>query len=80
METRVAAQSDALEDGVERLAKKAAGLPHERRMSLLWTNHSALSEQRVERLRLAFAAQVEAAQVRLIQGETLPALRNVSFP
>ena len=71
----VAAQPDALEDGVERLAKRAAALPHERRMSLLWTNHSALSEQRVERLRVAFAAQIEAAQVRLAQGETAPALR-----
>jgi hypothetical protein len=59
----------------ERLAKRAAALPHERRMSLLWTNHSALSEQRAERLRVAFAAQIEAAQVRLAQGETAPALR-----
>jgi len=71
----VAAQPDALEDGVERLAKRAAALPHERRMSLLWTNHSALSEQRAERLRVAFTAQIEAAQVRLAQGETAPALR-----
>jgi hypothetical protein len=75
METRVAARPDALEDGVERLAKKAAALPHERRMSLLWTNHSALSDERVERLRAAFAAQMEAAQVRFVQGEAVPALR-----
>jgi hypothetical protein len=71
----VAARPDALEDGVERLAKKAAALPHERRMSLVWTNHAALSEQRFERLRAVFAAQMEAAQVRLVQGETAPALR-----
>jgi hypothetical protein len=75
MMTPVAAQPDALEDGVERLAKKAVALPHERRMSLVWTNHAALSEQRVERLRAAFAAHLEAAQVRLVQGETAPALR-----
>lgn len=75
METGVAARPDLLEEGVERLAKKAAALPHERRMSLLWTNHSVLSEQRVERLRLAFAAQLEAAQVKIVQGETVPALR-----
>src|SRR5262245_50593473 len=73
--TPVAARPDALGDGVERLAKKATALPHERRMSLVWTNHAALSEQRVERLRAAFAAQMEAAQVRLVQGETAPALR-----
>jgi hypothetical protein len=71
----VAAQPDALEDGVQRLAKRAAELPHERRMSLVWTNHSTLSEQRVERLRATFTAQMEAAQVRLAQGETAPALR-----
>jgi hypothetical protein len=71
----VAAGPDALEDGVERLAKKAAALPHERRMSLVWTSHAALSEQRIERLRTVFLAQMEAAQVRLVQGETAPALR-----
>lgn len=75
METRVAARPDALEEGVERLAKKAAALPHERRMSLLWTNHTALSEWRVERLRAVFAAQMEAAQARIVEGETVPALR-----
>jgi len=75
MDLRVAAKPDALEDGVERLAKKAAALPHERRMTLLWTNHSTLSEQRVERLRIAFAAQMETAQVRFVQGETAPPLR-----
>ena len=75
METRVAAGPDSLEEGVERLAKKAVALPHERRMSLLWTNYSLLSEQRVERLRTAFAAQLEAAQVRFTQGETAPPLR-----
>jgi len=71
----VAARPDALEAGMERLAKKAAALPHERRMSLVWTNHSALSEKRVGRLRAAFVAQMETAQVRLVQGETAPALR-----
>jgi hypothetical protein len=75
MEQRVAARPDPLEDCVERLAKKAAALPHERRMSLLWTNHSSLSESRVERLRAAFTTQMESAQVRLVQGETAPALR-----
>ena len=75
MGTRVAARPDALEGGVERLAKKVASLPHERRMSLLWTNRSALSEQRVERLRAAFVAQMEAAQVRFAQGEAAPTLR-----
>jgi hypothetical protein len=75
MEPPVAARPDALEEGVERLAKKTAALPHERRMSLLWSNHSALSEQRVERLRAAFAAHMEAAQVRLVQGEAAPGLR-----
>lgn len=75
MITTVAARPDSLEDGVERLAKKAVALPHERRMSLVWTNHAALSEQRVERLRAAFTGQLEAAQVRLVQGETAPALR-----
>jgi hypothetical protein len=75
IDLRVSARPDALQDGVERLAKKVAALPHERRMSLLWTNHSALSEQRAERLRAAFAAQLEAAQVRIVQGETAPVLR-----
>ena len=73
--TPALARPDALEDGAERLAKKAAALPHERRMSLVWTNHAALTEQRVERLRAAFTAQMEAAQVRLVQGEMAPALR-----
>jgi hypothetical protein len=73
-ETRVAAGPDSLEEGMERLAKKAIALPHERRMSLLWTNYSLLSEQRMEGLRTAFAAQLEAAQVRLTQGETAPPL------
>jgi len=41
----------------------------------VWTNHTALSEQRVERLRAAFTTQLDAAQVRLVQGETAPALR-----
>lgn len=67
-------QPQTLEDCVERLARKAAALPHERRMSLLWTNHAALSEQRAESLRLVFAAKLEAAQVRLVQGEAAPAL------
>src|SRR5262249_46724851 len=36
---------------------------------------SSLSEQRVEGLRAAFAAHMEAAQVRFAQGEAAPALR-----
>ena len=75
IEKPAAARPDALEDGVERLAKKAAALPHEQRMSLVWTNHAALSDARVERLRAVFAAWLEAAQVRLVQGETAPPLR-----
>lgn len=67
-------QPQALEDCVERLARKAIALPHERRMSLVWTNHAALSEQRAENLRLVFASRLEAAQVRLVQGESAPAL------
>ena len=72
---RVLARPDALEEGVERLARKAAALPHERRMTLLWANHSGLSEERAERLRALFAAQLEEAQVRIAQGETAPPLR-----
>jgi hypothetical protein len=67
-------QPQTLEDCVERLARKAVALPHERRMSLVWTNRAALSEQRAESLRLVFAAKLEAAQVRLVQGEAAPAL------
>jgi hypothetical protein len=69
------ARPDALEEGVERLARKAAALPHERQMTLLWANHSGLSEQRAERLRAVFAAQWEAAQGRFAQSETAPPLR-----
>lgn len=71
----LSAHPDALADGVTKLARKAAALPHERRMSLIWTNHSALSERRVERLRAVFAAEMEDAQVRWVQGESAPALR-----
>ena len=67
-------QTQTLEDCVERLARKAVALPHERRMSLVWTNHAALSGQRAENLRAAFAARLEGAQVRLVQGEAAPAL------
>jgi hypothetical protein len=67
-------QPQPLEDCVERLARKAVALPHERRMSLVWTNHAKLSEQRVENLRAAFAARLQGAQVRLVQGEAAPAL------
>jgi hypothetical protein len=68
-------QTQALEDCVERLARKAVALPHERRMSLVWTNHADLSEQRAENLRVVFAARLEAtSQVRLVQGEAAPAL------
>jgi hypothetical protein len=75
IEKPASARPDALEDGVERLAKKMAALPHERRMSLVWTNHAALSDARVERLRATFAERLEAAQVKLVQGETALALR-----
>jgi len=75
IEKSAAARPDALQDCVERLAKKAAALPHERRMSLVWTNHAALSDARVEGLRATFAELLEALQVRLVQGETAPALR-----
>src|SRR5258708_28345114 len=68
-------QTQTLEDCVERLARKAVALPHERRMSLVWTNHANLSEQRAENLRVVFAARLEAtSQVRLVQGEAAPAL------
>src|ERR1700739_3850626 len=70
----IAAQPQTLEVCVERLARKAAALPHERRMSLVWTNHAALSGQRAENLRLVFSARLEAEQVRLVQGEAAPAL------
>ena len=68
------AQPQTLEDCVERLARKAVALPHERRMLLVWTNHAALSEQRAENLRLVFVSRLEASQVRLVQGESAPAL------
>src|SRR6266481_7145407 len=71
---QLAAQPQTLEDCVERLARKAVALPHERRISLVWTNHAALSEQRTENLRLVFTARLEASQVRLVQGESAPAL------
>jgi len=71
---RAQSQTQTLEDCVERLARKAVALPHERRMSLVWTNHAALSGQRAENLRAVFAARLEGAQVRLVQGETAPAL------
>jgi hypothetical protein len=66
----------SLEEGIERLARKAAALPHERRMSLIWTNHATLSEQRSENLRGMFAARLESgAQIRWVQGEAAPGLR-----
>ena len=68
------ARPDALGDCVERLAKKAAALPHERKMTLVWTSHAALSDQQVEHLRALFASQMEMAQVRFVQGEAAPAL------
>jgi len=69
------AQPQALEDAVERLAQKAVALPHEHRMSLIWSNHSGLSEQRVEHLRALFVGQLSSAQVHIVQGEAAPALR-----
>src|SRR5882757_3844740 len=61
-------QTQTLEDCVERLARKAVALPHERRMSLVWTNRAALSGQRAENLRAVFAARLEGGQVRLVPG------------
>jgi hypothetical protein len=69
------AQPQVLEDCVERLARRAVALPHERRMALVWTNHAGLSEERSEKLRELFAAQMETAQIRVVQGEAAPALR-----
>jgi hypothetical protein len=71
---QLAARPQTLENCVERLARKAVALPHERRMSLVWTNHTTLSEQRAENLRLVFVTRLETAQVRLVQGESAPAL------
>jgi hypothetical protein len=68
------AQPDALGECVEHLAKRAAALPHERKMTLVWTSHAALSDERVESLRALFTAQMEAAQVRFVRGEAAPAL------
>ncbi len=70
----LAAQPQTLEDCVERLARKAVALPHEHRMSLIWTNHAALSEQLAENLRLVFVTRLEAAQIRVVQGESASAL------
>jgi hypothetical protein len=69
------ARPDGLEDGVERLARRAAALPHERRLSLVWTVHVPISQQRTDVLRAAFVARMEASQVRFVQGEAAPALR-----
>ena len=44
-------------------------------MALVWTNHAGLSEERSEKLRALFAAQLEATQIRLVQGEAAPAVR-----
>jgi len=71
----LSARPDGLEDGVERLARRVAALPRERRLSLVWTVHAPLSQRRTEMLRAAFVAQLEASQVRLVQGEAAPALR-----
>ena len=69
------AQSPTMEAAVERLARKAAALPHERRMSLIWSNHAGISEQKAEQLRAIFAAKLESVQVRFAEGEAAPALR-----
>jgi hypothetical protein len=71
----IVAQPQALEECVEHFARKVIALPHEGRMSLLWTNHTALSEQRSEHLRALFERRLEEAQVRFLQGEAAPALR-----
>src|SRR5258708_37198021 len=44
-------------------------------MALVWTNHAALSEERAEKLRGIFVLELEAAQIRIAQGEAAPALR-----
>lgn len=69
------AQPQAIEEAVQRLAKRAAALPHERRVSLAWSNHGAVSEQRGEELKALFVAQLEASQIHVTQGEAAPALR-----
>ena len=74
-ENPVSAQPQTVEESMERLARKTAPLLHERRMSLLWINHTRLSEQRSEHLRSLFATQLEAARVRFVQGEAAPPLR-----
>ena len=71
----IVAQPQALEECVEHFARKVIALPHERRMSLLWTNHTALSEQRSEHLRVLFERRLEEVQVRFLEGEAAPALR-----
>ncbi|HVO56214.1 MAG TPA: hypothetical protein VMT51_00815 [Dongiaceae bacterium] len=73
--TFLSAQPETLEDCVERLAHKAAAMPHERRMTLVWVNHAGFSDERAERLRLRFVTQMETAQVHFVQGEAAPALR-----
>jgi hypothetical protein len=69
------AHPPSIEETVQRLARRAAALPHERRMSLVWSNHGAVSEQRAEELKALFATQLEAAQIHVVQGESAPALR-----
>jgi hypothetical protein len=71
----VSAQLPTFEESVEHLARKTVALLHERRMSLLWINHSGLSEQRAEYLRTLFVTHLEATQVRFVQGEAAPTLR-----
>lgn len=44
-------------------------------MSLVWTNHGGFSQQRSDQLKTAFLVQLEAAQIRIVQGEAAPALR-----
>jgi hypothetical protein len=68
-------QPQSLEDAVGKLARRIASGHHERRVSLLWTNHAGLPEGQSERLRAAFSSQLEAMETRIAQGEAVPALR-----
>ncbi len=72
---KLCAQPQTIEEAVQRLARRAAALPHERRVTLVWTNHGAVSVQRAEELKELFVTQLEAAQIHVAQGEAAPALR-----
>ena len=69
------AQPQSIEETVSRLARRVAALPHERRVSLVWSNHGAVSEESSEELKKVFVAELELEQIHVVQGETAPALR-----